>query len=458
MDDKNLYREIPKVDKLLELFDKSYNIDVLKYCINQVLNELRLDIKSKVFSANVSTDAIFEKIKEKYSNLKEGSLKKVINATGTVIHTNLGRSPINREHYLKASEIVTAYSNIEFDLIKGIRGSRYSHITEYIRYLTGREEALIVNNNAAAVFLVLNSLCKGANVIISRGELVEIGGSFRIPEVIRESGAIIKEVGTTNKTKLSDYERAIDEQTKMILKVHRSNFKIIGFTEEVSAEKLAELASKHKILTYFDIGSGAMHHKVSKKFNEPSVLDESLRDVDIISFSGDKLLGGPQSGIIVGKKSLIDILKHNQLLRMLRVDKITLAILQETLKNYIFVGGENIPVIQLILQDKKEQLKKCKALKELIENNLRDKINSVEIKEDLSCVGGGSCPEEYFESYAVFLSFKDFASEDIKKKLLHYRIPIIVRVKEEKVLINTLTLLDDDINIVIEALKWLITT
>jgi len=159
---------------------------------------------------------------------------------------------------------------------------------------------------------------------------------------------------------LSDYERAIDEQTKMILKVHRSNFKIIGFTEEVSAEKLAELASKHKILTYFDIGSGAMHHKVSKKFNEPSVLDESLRDVDIISFSGDKLLGGPQSGIIVGKKSLIDILKHNQLLRMLRVDKITLAILQETLKNYIFAGGENIPVIQLILQDKKSNLKNVK--------------------------------------------------------------------------------------------------
>lgn len=458
MDNKNLYREIPKVDKLLELFDKSYNIDVLKYCINQVLDELRLNIKSKVFSANVSVDAIFKKIKEKYSNLKEGSLKKVINATGTVIHTNLGRSPINREHYLKAAEIVTAYSNTEFDLIKGIRGSRYSHITEYIRYLTGREEALIVNNNAAAVFLVLNSLCRGGNVIISRGELVEIGGSFRIPEVIRESGAIIKEVGTTNKTKLSDYERAIDEQTKMILKVHRSNFKIIGFTEEVSAEKLAELASKHKILTYFDIGSGAMHQEFSKKFNEPSVLDETLKDVDIISFSGDKLLGGPQSGIIAGKKSLIDILKHNQLLRMLRVDKLTLAILQETLKNYIFADGENIPVIQLILQDKKEQLKKCKALKELIENNLKDKINSVEVKEDLSCIGGGSCPEEYFESYAVFLSFKDFTAEDIKKKLLQFRIPIIVRIKDEKVLINTLTLLDDDINIVIEALKWLITT
>jgi L-seryl-tRNA(Ser) seleniumtransferase len=458
MDDKNLYREIPRVDKLLELFDESYNIDVLKYCINQVLNGLRIDIKEKEVNAEVSVDVILDKIKEKYSSLQEGSLKKVINATGTVIHTNLGRSPIKNEHYLKAGEIATAYSNIEFDLKKGIRGSRYSHITEYIRYLTAREEALIVNNNAAAVFLVLNSLCKGANVIISRGELVEIGGSFRIPEVIRESGAIIKEVGTTNKTKLSDYEGAIDESTKIILKVHRSNFKITGFTEDVMAPNLAALARKHNLISYFDIGSGAMNPLVSKQFNEPCVIDEALKDVDIISFSGDKLLGGPQSGIIAGKKALIDILKHNQLLRMLRVDKITLSILQETLKDYIFAGGKNIPVIQLILQNKEEQLKKCKILKELLENNIKDKINLVEIKEDLACIGGGSCPEEYFESYAVFLSFKNFVAEDIKKKLLHYRIPIIVRVKDEKVLINTLTLLVDDINLIIEALKWVITT
>ena len=458
MDDKNLYREIPRVDKLLELFDKTYNVDVLKYCINQVLSELRTDIKEKVLSADISVDVLLEKIKVKYNNFMEGSLKKVINATGTVIHTNLGRSPINRDHYLKAGEIATAYSNIEFDLKRGIRGSRYSYITEYIRYLTGCEEALIVNNNAAAVFLVLNSLCKRRNVIISRGELVEIGGSFRIPEVIRESGAIIKEVGTTNKTKLSDYERAIDEDTKMILKVHRSNFKIIGFTEDVSATNLAALANKYNLISYFDIGSGAMNPLVSKRFNEHFVLDESLKEVDIISFSGDKLLGGPQAGIIAGKKALIDILKHNQLLRMLRVDKLTLAILQETLKDYIFAGGKNIPVIQLILQNKEEQLKKCKILKESLEKNIKDKINLVEIKEDLACVGGGSCPEEYFESFAIFLSFKNFVAEDIKKKLLQFRIPVIVRINEEKLLINTLTLLDNDLNIVIEALNWATTT
>ena len=458
MDDKNAYREIPRVDKLLEHFDDSFNVNVLKYCINKVLDNVRLQIKNDKITHCVEGHEIIEKIKQEYDNFINGSLKKVVNATGTILHTNLGRSPISRQHYLKAADVATAYSNLEFDLLKGARGNRYAHVAEYITYLTGREASLVVNNNAAAVFFVLNTFCKGGNVIISRGELVEIGGSFRIPEVMKAAQADIKEVGTTNKTKLSDYENAIDDNTKMILKVHRSNFKLIGFTEEVMVNKLAELAGKYNVLTYYDLGSGLFNNHVARMFNEPCVIDGALRGVDLISFSGDKLLGSVQAGIIAGKKSLINKLRGNQLLRMLRVDKLTLAMLQETMKDYIINDGKGIPILQMILESREDHLKKCKAIKELLEKDLKDKIDYIEIKEDFACIGGGSCPEEYIESYALFLSFKNLRTMEVKRRLLEYKIPIIVRVSEEKLLINPITLLDGDINIVRDALRWVTTT
>ncbi|NOX15886.1 MAG: L-seryl-tRNA(Sec) selenium transferase, partial [Epsilonproteobacteria bacterium] len=328
---QNKLREIPKIDKILqvECFSK-YNQKLLAKITKEKISKLRDDILCQK-KDSVDYKIMVEDIDKAYKKVFMPSLKPIINATGVILHTNMGRSLISKEILKRATPVICNYSNLEYNLEKGCRGERYEHVSNHLKTLLDVEDILVVNNNASAVFLILNTFAKDKEVVVSRGELVEIGGSFRIPEVMSQSGAILREVGATNKTKFSDYENAINENTKMLMKVHQSNFTIEGFSEDTPYKELKELCLHNNLLDYYDLGSGyipVLPHNLGQK--EPSLIEILKHSPSLISFSGDKLFGSVQAGIIAGKKELIDKLKKNQLLRMLRVDKITLAILEES--------------------------------------------------------------------------------------------------------------------------------
>ena len=323
----NLLKSLPKVDKFVN--DKAFEAcakPLITAIAKDVINNTRTNILNKECE-NFTYDELIEQVLKQYNQINSPSLQKVINATGIIVHTNLGRSLINPESFDRVKEVATSYNNLEYSLKEGKRGERYSHIVDTLQALTGCEDAIVVNNNASAVFLILNTFAKNKEVVVSRGELVEIGGSFRVPEVMSQSGANLKEIGTTNKTHLRDYENAINENTSMLMKVHKSNYSIEGFTSEVLYEDIIKVANENNVIDYYDMGSG---HMIDLPYNldlaEPSLLKYMEHKPALLSFSGDKLLGSVQAGIIVGKKELIDKIKKNQLLRMLRVDKITLAL------------------------------------------------------------------------------------------------------------------------------------
>lgn len=343
---KELLRKIPSVDRVLKMFPNSNK--ETKDAVRKGLNNLRKAILENHLSE--ITDEIVRKfIIKEIEKAKRFNLRKVINATGVIIHTNLGRAPIGNEVAEHLKEIITGYSNLELNLETGKRGIRYQNVKELLKELTGAEDVCVVNNNAAAVLLVLSALAAGKEVVVSRGELIEIGGSFRIPDVMKQSGAILKEVGTTNKTHLKDYEEAISENTGLLLKVHTSNYRVLGFTESVDSKQLVELGRKHNIPVYEDLGSGSFidvrHYGLSY---EPTVQDVVKSGVDIVSFSGDKLLGSAQAGIIIGKREFIEKIKKHPLNRALRIDKMTLAVLEATLRLYKNEEYQKIPVWRMI--------------------------------------------------------------------------------------------------------------
>ena len=343
----SLLKSIPKVDKFImnEAFEGLSRTLITKIA-KKTLEELRNDILNNKIE-KIDENTLINEVLDSYKDLTSPSLKSLINATGIIVHTNLGRSLLDEKSLTKAMKIATTYNNLEYDLKKGKRGERYEHITKSLQALTSCEDAIVVNNNASAVFLILNTFCKNKEVIVSRGELVEIGGSFRVPEVMNQSGAKLKEIGTTNKTHLRDYENAICEKTSMLMKVHKSNYSIEGFSSEVSFEDIVKIAQQNNLIDYFDMGSG---HIIDLPYNlnkdEPSILDIMKYKPSLLSFSGDKLFGSVQAGIIIGKKELIAKIKKNQLLRMLRVDKITLVLLEETLNSYLKNELDNIPTVQ----------------------------------------------------------------------------------------------------------------
>ncbi len=391
-----LLRKIPKIDTLLnnKKFIK-YNKELLSKIVKRHINNLRDQILSKKIDL-INEKQIIKEIEEEYLLADQPSLKPLINATGVIIHTNMGRSLISKESLQNACETICGYSNLEYNLTEGKRGQRYDHITKELQNLLGVESALVVNNNASAVFLVLNTFAKNKEVIVSRGELVEIGGSFRIPEVMRHSGAILKEIGTTNKTKLKDYEEAINDNTAIIMKIHKSNFDIVGFSEDVAFEELIKLSNAKGILDYYDLGSGyipELPYGLTQK--EPPLAKILKHNPSLISFSGDKLFGSVQAGIIMGKKEYIDKLKKNQLLRMLRVDKITLSLLQESIRAYLNKEYEKIPTLKM-LYTTTDTLKKRA-------NNLRKKIgiDRCEVVETKTYVGGGTMPNRAIPSIAI---------------------------------------------------------
>ena len=458
MNKRELFAQLPSVDEMLnqkKIIDalNSYPRSILLEAIRESIDEKRraiVDLKQSDFDKfEISIDKIAQSTMNK-CNLKYSlSLKKVINATGTVLHTNLGRSLLSESIKDDLWESASRYSNLEYNIEKGQRGSRYTHLTDTIKRLTGAEDVLVVNNNAAAVLLVLSTMAKGGEAIVSRGELVEVGGSFRIPSIMALSGADLVEVGSTNKTHLKDYEEAINENTKVLMKVHTSNYRILGFTESVDVDKLCELGEKHDIPVIEDLGSGVFVD-VSKYglSYEPTVLDSIRKGADIVTFSGDKMLGGPQAGIIVGKKEYIEKMKKNQLTRALRVDKLTICALEATLRMYLDEekAKEEIPTLKMLTYSIKELEEKANNLYSKIEylNNYAD----IKIEDGLSQVGGGSMPTETMDSKVITIIPKNINVSTLENRLRLSDAHIIARVYDDKYVLDVRTIFEDEFEVV----------
>ena len=413
--------KFPQIEKIANLneFKNCNKNKIISLAKEIIANEREKALKGENF---LNENEIIQKIKFEYEKFEILALKPLINATGVVIHTNLGRSVINNEILKRATSVLTNYSNLEFDLSSGKRGNRYDFIGTELSNLFGYEDALVVNNNAAAVFLIFNTFSKGGESIVSRGELVEIGGSFRVPEVMASSGAILREVGTTNKTKISDYEANLSENTKMLAKIHRSNFDIVGFSEETKIEEIARLANSHNLISYYDLGSASFANLSKLSKNETNVKKLAKSDLSLVSFSGDKLFGSVQCGIILGKKDLIAKLRKNQLLRMLRVDKVTISLLYQCVKAYANGEFKLIPTINQIQKNLSDLEKNAKFIQEKIKFK-------TEILSSKCFVGGGSLPNVSYET--IILAFlSDKKPELISKKFR--QIGIIGRIENDK--------------------------
>ena len=455
-----LYRNIPKVDVLLEnprivKLIKKYHRDVIVDIIREEINKLRTFIKENddISLIEEKTNQLVENITKSTEKIYSYNLRKVINGSGTILHTNLGRAIISKKHANYLSEVVTNYSNLEYNLEEGKRGERYSHFEKLICKITGAEAAMAVNNNAAAVMLVLSSMAKEKEVIVSRGELVEIGGKFRIPDVMKSSNAHLVEVGTTNKTHLEDYSDAITENTGALLKVHTSNFKILGFTESVSVEELSKLSKEKDIPIIEDIGSGVLIDlsKYGLEY-EPTVQDSIKAGVDVVSFSGDKLLGGPQAGIIVGKKKYIDKMKKNPLTRAFRIDKFTATVLEMIFHEYLNEENaiKNIPVLSLITKDIKEIEESAIKLYEKL-SNLKDVVD-IKVEDTLSQIGGGSLPTEKIKSKCISIVPKNISTASLEEQLRLNENPVVARISDDKLIIDMRCILEDEIEILAEKI------
>ena len=454
---KHLLSQIPAINKILLLDEikelmNTYTEVAIKSAIKQYIEEVKQAILNEELAEVPSLSKIVGEVARIVEKEDKNSLRRVINATGTILHTNLGRSLLSEKIKENIESVAFNYSNLEFDIDNKKRGSRYVHLIDIIKKLTGAEDVLVVNNNAAAVLLTLNTLVKDQEIIVSRGELVEIGGAFRIPEIIKLSGGVPVEVGTTNKTHLKDYENAITEETGALLKVHTSNYKILGFTESVSNEEISYLARENELVSINDLGSGQFVD--FSKFGlpyEPTVKEILDSGIDIVTFSGDKLLGGPQAGIIVGKKKYIEKMKKNQLTRALRVDKMTLASLEATLKLYLDEKDalEHIPTLHMISLSKERLFGKADVLK----TKLSDLDFDIRIEEDKAEVGGGSYPASYLESVAVKLTHRKLHATEIERKLLEVEIPIITRIKDNSIILDMRTLRTREFDIVKAALE-----
>ncbi len=459
----NLFRLLPSVDSCLqELNDINCPDLLIKNAVNAFLDDLRTKIKDhKLSEQDLIKHKVFNELKKYVTDKTTHLLKYVVNATGIVIHTNLGRS-ILADEAIKAVQLAAAnYCNLEFDLEMGQRGSRHSLIERDICNLTGAESAIVVNNNAAAVLLMLNSLCAHGESIVSRGQLVEIGGSFRIPEVMEKSLSILREVGTTNKCHRADYQNAINENTKAIVKIHTSNYRIIGFHSQVSTADLAKIAHDHGLPLLEDLGSGSLiDFSAYGLTGEPTVKDVLENGVDVVSFSGDKVLGGPQAGIIAGKKKYIDIIKKNQLLRALRCDKLTLAALEATLRLYYNpkTALEKIPTLRMMTISEKELKQKAQKLARILNKNLDQDMVKIKTIADFSKVGGGSFPENLLKTHLVTLTFKNsnLSPNFLRQELLNTSPPIIGRIENDAFMFDVRTLDNAEFNIISDILTKII--
>ena len=446
-------RKIPGVDTYLnhieikDLVVKS-NLKLVVYCIREVFNELKVEIKKG--ARLPEQDVILNRVKQKHIKLTQKNLRKVINATGIINHTNLGRVPYAKAMLEEVMDQLKGYNNLEFDLSTGKRGSRNSHTSDILKYLTGAEDVLIVNNNAAAIMLILRAFAKGKEVIVSRGELIEIGGSFRIPDILAASDCIMVEVGTTNKTKVSDYQNAINKKTALLLKAHRSNYSISGFTEEVSLKELVTVGKKHRIPVIYDMGSGLLKQNAFNGFkNEPDVQQCLKTGIDLLCFSGDKLLGGPQAGIIAGKKKLIAKLKKDPMLRALRVDKINIAFL-ETICSY-YVNNNDLLSKNMLFSTLNQNPKELEQKATDIQHKLMKHGINTKIQTNKGQFGGGALPGEEIDSIALCLSFETGSNKQrsnmakqMHHELLQHSTPLLSILKKGKIFFDVLTMVEED--------------
>jgi L-seryl-tRNA(Ser) seleniumtransferase len=468
MDDrqKELLRHLPKIDEIIllleqdKVFDRAPREIVVSTCRSAV-GELREAIlKSKKGGKGFvlpSVEQVASVVARKVENLHRPSLRRVVNATGIVLHTNLGRAPLCEEALDRVMDVSRGYSNLEYDLEKGKRGLRYDHVSKILCDLAGAEDALVVNNNAAAVLLVLNTLAAGKEAVVSRGELIEIGGEFRIPEVMEKSGAILREVGTTNRTHLSDYEKAIGEKTGLLLKVHTSNFLIMGFTEEVQLSDLVALGRKRGIPVMSDLGSGCFID--TEKFGlkkEPTVQETLRTGVDVVTFSGDKLLGGPQAGIILGRRETLEQVKKNPLNRALRIDKMTLAALEATMRLYLHEEEAltSIRGLRVLTEPVDEVDQRAKKLLRLLKKAKIEGL-TLSLKKGSSMAGGGSLPTQEIPSVLLSLRSSKHTANTVGERLRQFDTPIIARIAEEEILFDLRTIDIEEFDIIRRALEGL---
>lgn len=460
--DKNAFlRKIPKVDLLIEDEEiKELINDSDRELVVDIIREKTEELRNFILASDsiISEDEISEKIDNliddisiKVRKITQLNMRKVINATGTILHTNLGRAVISEKIADRLKEIVTGYSNLEYDIEAGERGERYSHFEDIVCRITGAEAAMAVNNNAAAVMLILSTMAKDKEVIVSRGELVEIGGSFRVPDVMSQSGSKLVEIGTTNKTHLRDYENAINEETKAILKVHTSNYKIVGFTEDVSIKDLSELSRKHNIPLIEDIGSGVLIDLSKYGLSyEPTVQESIKNGADVVCFSGDKLLGGPQAGIIVGKKEYIDKMKKNPLTRAMRIDKFTATVLEAVFHEYINEENaiKNIPVLKMITED----IDELDAHAEYLYYKIKDihELAEINIEDCFSQIGGGSLPLERIKSRCVSIKPNNITTALFEKRLRNF--DVVIRISDDKAILDMRTVKKSELDILANSI------
>src|SRR6266850_978465 len=442
-------RQIPPVNDVLGAKELADFRDILEQpfvsdLLDELLSETRRELaqSNRVVSRPDLTSKIAGDLARRLREFLKPSLRRVINASGVVLHTNLGRAPLPEGAIDHLRDVSGAYSNLEFDLEGGARGKRDVHLEQSLQQLIGCEAATVVNNNAAAVLLVLNTLGEGGEVIASRGEQIEIGGSFRIPEVMAKSGALLHEVGTTNRTRIKDYEKAIAENTRLLLRVHPSNFRMTAFTERPSLQEFVELGRRRKIPTFEDLGSGCL---IGVQ-DEPLVIESVQAGVDIICFSGDKLLGGPQAGIIAGKKLYVEKVRQNPLFRALRVDKLTISILEFVLRSYLQGRIDDIPTWRM-LRAPEAQLK---ARAEAFAKQAGPAAKPVELQ---SIVGGGSAPEIYVPSWGVTLSFPNLSDTELERRLRASNPPVIARIEDGRVNLDFRTIFPSEEDQLLEIVR-----
>ena len=454
----HLLRQLPQVQALLEtrhiaaLFD-TYSRQEVTQALRMAFQSLRVGIQSGDTESlpDFKSEAFAASLAQHINEQRRLNLRRVINATGIIIHTNLGRARLAPEALAAMQSVGASYSNLEFDLGTGKRGSRYAHVESLICDLTGAEAALVVNNCAAAVLLSLMATAQGRKVIVSRGELIEIGGAFRLPDVIQQSGAVLKEVGATNKTRISDFEQAIDSDTAVLLKSHTSNFRIVGFTHAPRREELASLARKSETILMEDLGSGVLVDLSAYGLtDEPVVSDIVKAGVDLVMFSGDKLLGGPQAGIIAGRAQLVSLLKSHPLCRAVRLDKLSLAALEATLRLYQEPNDpfRSVPVLRTLAQSVEEvQARADRLAGELMARGLDD----ITIVQSTAYVGGGSLPQQGLESRAVSVSVETHTADALVAALRAAETPIIGLIRDGRFLMDVRTLSDEDLPLIIDA-------
>jgi len=462
-DKQTLLRQLPAVDRVLksptmQSFAQSCPHVLLLEAAQETVAALREAILRGATELDLSAEAVAKRAVRLAETKMAASLRQVINATGTLLHTNLGRAPLCEAALAAIDRVSRSYSNLEFDLETGQRGHRDSHIDQLLCRLTGAEAAVVVNNNAGAVLLTLTALAKGKEAIVSRGEMIEIGGAFRIPDVMEAGGVTLREVGTTNKTHLKDYADAIGEQTGLLLKVHTSNYRIVGFTKEVPAAEMVELAHRHGIPVMEDLGSGMLMDLSPFGLpREPTVREAIEAGIDVVTFSGDKLLGGPQAGLIVGTRAVIDKIRHHPMARAMRIDKLSLAALEATLALYLdreqAIG--QIPVLRMLSMPAADLGQRSHSFAARLQEALGERAQ-VEVISEPSAVGGGALPLTELPGYAVALAPRDISVDALAVALRQSRPPVVGRCQENRVLLNLRTVRPTEEEILLQTLTTIL--